>query len=300
MSKRTSKRLRAPLPHFVVVLGLTALIFPVAAAWIWGEGWIAQRGFYDFAGSVVVHLPSGICALMASLVIGPRVNRQWGSPPPSRIVRTALLGIGLTVCGLLVYQPAAMLALLTENGQLGKLLVNGAAASLFGAGASGLTGMVFIGEWRWDAALKGALTGLAAVAAGGIWLNGLSAAIIGTGAGVAARAVIGAFEVLRIDDRLNTFAIHGVGGVIGALAAGLFLTGAPSGSGILTGGDSSVLFNQFIGTVAIAFGSGVVSIAILFALDTAGWLRWSEYAVARQAARQAQLAENAQPQEAGN
>jgi Amt family ammonium transporter len=298
--KRTSKRIRAPLPHPVVVIGLTALIFPVAASWVWGEGWIAQRGFYDFAGGVVVHLAAGICALMASIITGPRMNRVWGSPPPTRIVRTLLLGVGLTLCGLLLYQPAAMLALLNENGRLGTLLVNAAAAALFGAAASGLTGMVLTGAWRWDAALKGALAGLAAVAAGGIWLNGLAAAVIGTGAGIAARATISAFEVLRIDDRLDTFAIHGIGGALGALAVGLFLTGAPSGAGVLMGGDSTVLFNQFIGGIAIALGSAAASTAVLFALDAAGRLRWSEYAIARQAALQAQMADPAQPQEAGN
>src|SRR5690606_31265854 len=52
MNKPTSKRSRAPLPHLAVVLGITALIFPIAAGWVWGEGWLAQRGFYDFAGSV--------------------------------------------------------------------------------------------------------------------------------------------------------------------------------------------------------------------------------------------------------
>lgn len=300
MSKQTSKRSRAPLPHIVVVLCLTILIFPVAAAWIWGGGWIAQRGFYDFAGSVVVHLPAGICALMASLIIGPRVNRQWGTPPPARIVRTLLLGAALTAAGLLAYQPAAMLSLLNENGHLGVLLLNAVAAALMGAGASGLTDSVLVSEWRWSAALKGALAGLAAVAAGGIWLNVLGAAIIGAGAGLAARVTMSVFEVLRIDDRLDTFAIHGISGVLGTLAVGLFLTGAPSEMGILMGGDSSVLFDQFIGMVAVAFGSGVASTALLLVLDALGWLRWSEYAIARQAAREAQLAESAQPQEAGN
>ena len=300
MSKPTPKRTRAPLPYPIIVIGLTALIFPVAASWVWGEGWIAQRGFYDFAGGVVVHLPAGICALMASIIIGPRMNRVWGSPPPARVFRTLLLGVGLTLCGLLLYQPAAMLALLNENGRLGVLLLNAAVAALFGAAASGLTGTVLTGGWRWDAALKGALAGLAAVAAGGVWISGLAAAIIGGGAGLAARAAISAFEVLRIDDRLDTFAIHGIGGALGTLAVGLFLTGGPSGVGLLMGGDSSVLFNQFIGGIAIALGSAAASTAVLFALDAAGWLRWSEYAIARQAARQAQLAEAAQPQEAGN
>lgn len=283
MSKRTSKRLRAPLPHPLIVSGLTTLIFPVAAAWIWGGGWIAQRGFYDFAGGVVVHLSAGICALLAALVIGPRTNRVWGSPPPTRTVRTMLFGIALTACGLLAYQPSAMLALLNENGRLGTLLANAAAAALLGAGASGLTGALLKGEWHWDSTLKGALAGLAAVAAGGIWLNVFGAAITGAGAGLAARATISAFEILRIDDRLDTFAIHGIGGALGALAVGLFLTGTPSGAGVVMGGDSSVLFNQFIGVVAIAFWSGIVSAAVLFVLDAVGRLRWSDYAVARQA-----------------
>ena len=300
MAKRTSKRLRAPLPHLVFVAGLTALIFPVAAGWVWGEGWIAQRGFYDFAGGVVVHLSAGICALMAALVIGPRTNRVWGSPPQTRIVRMLVFGVLLTVGGLLAYQPGAMLALLNENGRLGTLLANAAAAALFGTVASGLTSTDLIGEWRWDAALKGALAGLAAAAAGGIWLNILGAAIIGAGAGLAARVTTSVFEVLQIDDRLDTFAIHGVGGALGAMAVGLFLTGAPSASGMFMGGGSSVLFDQFIGMVAIAFASGVASTAVLFGLDAAGRLRWSEYAIARQAARQAQLAENVHPQEAGN
>lgn len=286
MSKRTSKRLRAPLPHFVVVLGLTALIFPVAASWVWGGGWIAQRGFYDFAGGAVIHLSAGICALMASIVIGPRGGRVWGSPPRTRLIRTLLIGILLLACGLFAYNPASVLDVITKNGIAGKLLGNGAVAVLFGAGAAGLCNMLLLDEWRWDAVVKGALAGAAAIAAGSAWVDGFGAAVIGAGAGLAARATMSIFEVLRIDDRLDTFAIHGVGGAMGTLAAGLFLTGASAEAGALMGGDLSVLFDQFIGVVAVAFASGVAATALLLLLDAGGWLRWSEYAIARQAARQ--------------
>lgn len=292
MSKRTSKRIRAPLPHLIVVLGLTALIFPVAAAWIWGGGWIAQRGFYDFAGSAVIHLPAGMCALMASLIIGPRVGRIWGSPPRTRIARVVLLGVALTLCGLLAYQPASVLAMLNENGHLGVLVTNMVAAALSGAIASALIGALFTGDWSRDAALKGALAGLAAIAAGGIWLSVLAAAVIGAGAGLAARITMSGFEVLHIDDRLDTFAIHGIGGAVGVLAAGLFLTGTPSGLESALGRDAAELFDQFIGLVAVALTSGIASTAVLLMLDSAGWLRWSEWAMARKAAQQAQLAED--------
>lgn len=287
MAKSSFRRLRAPLPHFIVVLGLIALIFPFAASWVWGGGWIAERGFYDFAGSTVVHVQAGFCALMASVIIGPRINRVWGSPPRKRIYRTVLFGLLLTGVGLLAYNPAEVIATLNKAGNLGTLLVNAGAAALFGAVAAGLCGAVFTSEWRGDDALKGALAGLAAVAAGGIWLNVLGAALIGAAAGSAARVTMSAFEVLHIDDRLDTFAIHGIGGALGTLAVGLFLSGAPSESGLLMGGASSLLFDQFIGLVAIAFGSGVAATGLLLLLDTIGWLRWSKGAMARQAAKQA-------------
>lgn len=286
MAKSSFRRLRAPLPHIFVVLGLTILIYPFAASWVW-DGWIAGRGFYDFAGGAVIHLPIGICALMASLIIGPRADRIWGNPPPTRFGRTLLLGIVLIVAGLFAYNPASMLDALSENGLAGKLLVNGMIAALAGALAVGLLNALFTGEWTRDATLKGILAGLAGIAAGSAWVNPLGAAFIGVAAGLAARLTISAFEVLRIDDRLDTFAIHGIGGTLGTLSAGLFLSGAPSASGLLMGGPSALLFNQFIGVVAIALSSGVTATVLLFLLDAGGLLRWSTGAMARQAARQA-------------
>lgn len=287
MAKSPTKRIGAPLPHIIVVLGLTALIFPITASWVW-NGWIAGRGFYDFGGGTALHLPAGAIALMASIVIGPRAGRVWGNRPPSRLGRTVILGILLTVCGLLAYDPVSTLDTLAKNGLVGKLLINGSIAVLFGAAAAGLCNMLLVEEWRWDATVKGALAGAAGIAAGIVWVDGFGAAVIGAGAGLAARAAISAFEVLHIDDRLDTFAIHGIGGALGTLAAGLFMSGAASATtDLLTGSASAPLFDQFIGVVAIGFGSAVAATAILYLLDNTGWLRLSKGALARQAARQA-------------
>src|SRR5690606_32107572 len=118
---------------------------------------------------------------------------------------------------------------------------NAVGAALSGAFAVGLLNALFTGEWGRDATLKGILAGLAGIAAGSAGVNPVGAVIIGGVAGIAARITMSAFEVLRIDDRLDTFAIHGVGGAVGALMVGLFVTGIATESGVLMGGTPSIL-----------------------------------------------------------
>lgn len=262
--------LRSPAWTPAVIIAIAFLLYPVIAYWVWGGGWISQRGFYDFGGGATVHLLAGICALMGALVAGPRFNHIWGTATPPLL--TIGLGVALTAFGLFAYHPAGMAEYVSSVS--GTVAINGGAAIVSGALAALMAASFRRDTWQFGAMLSGAVAGAAAISAGWIWMTPLGAAVTGGLAGLTAIGVAHMLNALRVDDSLGIFATHGIGGALGTLLVGVFLTGTPDGAaGILMGGGSGVLTNQFFGLTGIILFVGIVSTSLLYAIKSSGYLR---------------------------
>lgn len=238
----------------------STLVYAPLAHWVWGGGWLAELGAIDFAGGLVIHVSSGVAALVAALVLGKRKNFGTKETDPHDLTMT-VLGAGLLWFGWFGFNAGSALA---ANGQAATaFLVTNVAAAM---GALTWLSVAWIrhGQPSVLGAAAGAVAGLVAITPAAGFVGPMSAIIIGFGAGVfcplALEAVKGQFQV---DDALDVFAVHGIGGIWGAVATGLFADAAYGGFDGAFFGNPELLWNQIVATgVAIAF-SAVMTFVIL-------------------------------------
>lgn len=254
-------------------LWLLAVYAPVTH-WIWGGGWLAERGVLDFAGGIVVHTTAGVAALVIAIRLGPRrdFNKQF-HPPHSPVV----IGIGAALLwvGWFGFNAGSALA---ANGSAGlALLVTHTAAS------AGALVWAFL-EWRsvgkpsLVALVTGLIAGLATVtpAAGFIGLPG--AFILGIVGGFLCYYIVPIIRSrLNIDDSLDVFAVHGVGGIVGSLLVAFLALGGFGGLGLAEGTTPLGQFAvQLIGVLVTAAWTAVASFIILIAVEKVIPLRVSD------------------------
>ncbi|HDS45557.1 MAG TPA: ammonium transporter [Methanomicrobia archaeon] len=239
-----------------IVFGLlwTTLIYDPLAHWVWGGGWLAELGALDFAGGTVVHISSGFSALALALVIGKR--RGFGEEPmgPHNIPLT-LLGAALLWFGWFGFNGGSALA------------ANGLAANAFvvtnTSAAAGAIGWM-AANWAQGkpsslGVVSGAIAGLVAITPAAGFVTPLSSIAIGLVAGVICyRAMLFRIKI-KLDESLDAWAIHGVGGLWGALATGIFATEA-------IGGYSGLLYGNVHQFMAQVIGAGA---AIIYAFGLA-------------------------------
>ncbi|HZS00691.1 MAG TPA: ammonium transporter, partial [Chloroflexota bacterium] len=198
------------------------LVYDPVAHWVWATGgWLKGLGALDFAGGTVVHITSGVSALVAALVLGPRVGLGDEPMDPHDLTMT-VLGAGLLWFGWFGFNAGSALA---ANG----LAVNAFVVTNTAAAMAALTWMTV--SWAHHGrpsvlgAAAGAVAGLVAITPASGYVNATAAIIIGLGAGVICYwAVQLRTKLTRIDDALDVWGVHGVGGTWGALATGLFAT----------------------------------------------------------------------------
>ena len=243
--------------YVIFSIVMTALIYPFLGQWQWGGGWLSRMGFHDFAGSSVVHAVGGFAALGAVLALGPRVGRYAGGrvhAMPGHNMALAGLGMFLLWIGWFGFNPGSQLAFSTQADAQ-------AVADIFlntnlAAAAGGLTALFL--SWalfrRPDISMtiNGVLAGLVSITAGPDAIAGLSAVLVGAIGGAIVIGSVVTFDRLRVDDPVGAISVHGVAGLWGTAAVGLF-----------GGADLGV---QLLGTLAYAaaaFGSGYVVFMIL-------------------------------------
>ncbi len=215
------------IAYLIGTCGITAIIYPVFGSWAWNEhGWLKQMGFIDFAGSTVVHSVGGWCALAAVILLGPRLGR-FGEKGEARQVpghNLSFIAIGgfLLWFGWFGFNGGSTLAAGTN---LGHILLN-----THMAGAAGAVGaMLLCFATRQPALLtgtvNGSIAGLVAITAGCASMQVPYAILTGAiGGGLSVLGTIW-LERMRLDDVVGAISVHGICGVWGTLAAGLFLTG---------------------------------------------------------------------------
>jgi Amt family ammonium transporter len=251
------------------------LIYDPLAHWVWGGGWLMKLGALDFAGGTVVHISSGVSALVAAIVIGRRVGHPGKTLPPHNLSLT-IIGASLLWFGWFGFNAGSALG---ANGlaALAFALTNSAAAT---AGLS----WTFI-EWLHRGkptvlgAVTGAVAGLVAITPAAGYVTVPASLVIGLGAGVVCYVGVNTLKPrFGYDDSLDVFGVHGLGGTWGAIATGLFATKSvnPAGADGLFYGNPGQLLNQVMGVLASWALAGVGTFAILKLVSAVTSLRVSE------------------------
>jgi Amt family ammonium transporter len=226
----------------------STLIYSPLAHWVWGKGWIAALGALDFAGGTVVHISSGVSALVAAWVIGPRRSFMVQSYTPHN-VPYVILGIGLLWFGWLGFNGGSALA---SGGLATVAFVN----TVIAAAAGGLTWTIL--EWilrKKPTAVgiaTGFLAGLVGITPAAGFVLPIGAILIGSITAVCCFFAVSLRAKLNFDDSLDTFPVHGVGGTVGALLTGIFATKSVNelGNNGLLFGNPGLLWTQFVGVAA--------------------------------------------------
>ena len=243
---------------------LLAVYVPITH-WVWGGGWLASMGLYDFAGGTVVHITAGVAALVAALVLGPRRGFGTAAMMPHNMTMT-VGGAGMLWVGWFGFNGGSALA---ANGDAGMaMLVTHIAA------ATGALTWMFI-EWiRYGkpsalGTVTGMVAGLGTITGASGFVGPAGALVIGFIAGAVCFSVTTWLKtVMKIDDSLDVFPVHGVGGILGTLLAGVFSAtslGIFSGFGFADGIENMAgqMKVQFIGVIATVTYTAFVSYIIL-------------------------------------
>jgi Amt family ammonium transporter len=252
------------------------LVYDPVAHWVWSaDGWLHSLGALDFAGGTVVHITSGVSALVAALVLGPRVGLGDEPMDPHDLTMT-VLGAALLWFGWFGFNAGSAVA-------AGALATNAFVVTNTAAAMAALTWMTV--SWAHHGrpsvlgAAAGAVAGLVAITPASGYVNVTASIIIGLGAGIFCYwAIQLRTKLTKIDDALDVWGVHGVGGTWGALATGLFATLAINDAAAngLFYGDPSQFMKQLIAVVVVWIYSAAVTWIILKLIDVTVGLRVEE------------------------
>ncbi|MHC4992149.1 MAG: ammonium transporter, partial [Planctomycetota bacterium] len=259
---------------------LTAFVYPVVAHWVWGGGWLAGLDFHDFAGSTVVHGVGGVAALVGASLLGPRIGRfnKDGSPNAIAGHNLPLVTIGVFILwfGWYGFNAGSTLGMAAPD-VVGRIAMNTTLAPSAAAIAAMCTAWLRFGKPDLTVALNGSLAGLVGITAPCAVVGFGSSIAIGIVAGVLVVYGITWLNVIRVDDPVGAIPVHGLCGIWGTLAVGLFgqvALGAPS-DGLLLGGGFGQLGIQSLGVVACLGFTAVAMLVVFKAVDAVVGLRVS-------------------------
>ena len=259
------------------VLWLMLVYVPVTH-WVWGGGWLGAMGLYDFAGGTVVHITAGVAALVAALVLGPRRGFPETAMPPHNMTMT-VMGAGMLWVGWFGFNGGSALAA-NGNAAMAMLVTHISAA----AGAMLWMTMEWLKFGKPSAlgAVTGMVAGLGTITPASGLVGPGGALVIGILAGfVCFNATMYIKRVLKIDDSLDVFPVHGVGGILGTLLAGVFSStglGVFSGYGFADGitGMAGQFYVQLVGVLATVAFTAVITFVILKVVGAMLGLRVSD------------------------
>jgi Amt family ammonium transporter len=242
--------------YAVFTLLWSLLVYSPLCHWVWGpDGWLLKRGALDFAGGTVVHLSSGVSALVFALVIGKRRGYPRRKASPHNLTMT-MLGAGMLWMGWFGFNAGSALG---SNGLAALALVNTHIAAAVGATAWAAIEWLRHGKPSALGVASGLVAGLVAITPAAGFVGPMAALAIGLAAGGACYAGVQLKNKLGYDDSLDVFGVHGVGGMLGALLTGVFASKVwnPAGNDGLCG-NPSLFVEQLIGVgAAIAFAASV-------------------------------------------
>ena len=236
---------------------MVGLIYPVVGHWIWGGGWLARLGFWDFAGSTVVHSVGGWAALIGALMLGPRIGKYGKdgriNPIPGHSIALGTLGVFVLWFGWFGFNPGSTMA--ADPGAIARIAVTTNTAAAGGAVAASIAAWLLLGKPDLTMILNGALAGLVAITAPCAFVSVPSSLVIGLAAGVLVVLSVLFFARVHVDDPVGAVSVHLVCGAFGTLALGLFaqdqFSPGTTGNGLLFGGGAKLLLAQATGVVTV-------------------------------------------------
>ncbi len=252
--------------YLIYSIVITAIIYPISGYWKWGGGWLDQMGFYDFAGSIVVHAVGGFAALAAVIVLGPRIGRfseKGTNPFPPHSMGLSTLGVFILFVGWFGFNPGSQLAFTGASNTDATMLIatNTALAAATGTLLAMLYSWLRKGKPDLGYTLNGMLAGLVGITANCDSVTNVEALIIGAVAGLLVGVGIDLLEAAKIDDTVGAWPVHGFVGIWGGLATGIF------------GGHPMVA--QIVGSIAIPLWAFATSFVLFTVLKAVGMLRVS-------------------------
>ena len=244
---------------------LVAFVYPITGSWKWGGGWLDQAGFYDFAGSTLVHAFGGFAALAAVLLLGSRkgkyVNGQI-KPILGHSMPLATIGAFLLFLGWFGFNGGSVLS--ADPGLVSLVFVTTAMAGCAGGLAAMAASWLFLKKPDLSMALNGLLAGLVGITAGADVISPMASIIVGAVAGVLVVLSVVALDKAKIDDPVGAISVHGTCGIWGTLAVGIF------------GGSDFSFATQLKGTLAISLFAFFASLIVFGLLKFTVGLRVSE------------------------
>ena len=265
---------------------ISALVYPIVGHWVWGGGWLAELGFYDFAGSTVVHGVGGVAALVGTMMLGPRIGKFDKNGRPRVIsghnMPLAALGVFILWLGWFGFNAGSTLSL-SDPYVVSLIVINTTVAASAGAVVAMIVAWIKFGKPDVSIAFNGVLAGLVGITASCAAVTPLAAIAIGAIAGALVVLGLMLLDRLQIDDPVGAISVHGLCGIWGTLAVGLWgleSLGVP-GDGLFVGGGLSVLGIQAVGIVA-CLGFVAATMWVTFkAIDVLSGLRVSRSAELR-------------------
>ncbi len=253
------QRVRFPALLWFAALWLTLVYFPVAH-WVWGGGWLGEMGVLEFAGGLVVHMTAGVAGLVTAILIGSRTGFPLRQARPHNLTLT-VIGASILWVGWFGFNAGSAVAAGTDAGMA--MLVTQIATAV-----AALTWMV--ADWvRYGTPkvlgiVTGAVAGLVAITPASGFVGPAGAALIGLAAGFTCFTVTNIVKQnFRLDDSLDVFAVHGIGGALGTILTGVFAAEAFGGAGLHDGSIGEQLVTQGIGVIAVFVWTAVVTAVIL-------------------------------------
>jgi len=252
------------------LLWLLVVYCPVAH-WVWGEGWLQKMGIMDFAGGTVVHLNAGMAALVCALVLGRRRGFPETAMPPHNMTMT-VAGACMLWVGWFGFNAGSALA---ADGTAGMAML----VTHIGAATGSVAWVVC--EWaRYGkpsvlGIATGMVAGLGTITPASGFVGPVGALVIGGAAGVVCFFATSYMKrALNVDDSLDVFPVHGVGGLLGTLLTGIFVSAAFNGAGYPEGGSmGKQIATQLAGIVAVGAWSGILTWILLKLTDAVARLR---------------------------
>ncbi|MAJ83039.1 MAG: ammonium transporter [Flavobacteriaceae bacterium] len=274
--------------YIIFTIFMTAIIYPISGGWQWyGDGaWLADMGFIDFAGSSIVHAVGGVAALVAAIMVGPRIGKfgkdgSVNSIPGSNLL-LGTLGVFILWLGWFGFNGGSQLAWGGDDSVYASAVVM---ATQIAAAAGGLGALIT--SWLWfgkpslSQTLNGCIAGLVSITAGCGNMTFGGAFFAGLIGGILVVASIEFVEKqLKIDDAIGAFSAHGTAGIWGTIVIGLWGVADPmdasTGLGIFNGGDGGQLVTQIIGALSYCAWAAIMSALVLGVLKATIGLRVSE------------------------
>ena len=252
--------------YILLTVAITAFIYPVVGHWVWAGGWLAEIGFIDFAGSTVVHLTGAVAAFIAAWKIGPRIGKYSGkivNSIPGHNIPLGALGVFILWLGWFGFNGGSTLA--ADPELVPSVIANTLLAASAGVLATAGYTRFKYGQIDPSLTLNGALAGLVGITAGAANVSFIGAIVIGLAAGVIMTEAIRLLDSkIRVDDPVGAISVHGIAGIWGTIAIGLFDTSG----GLLYGGGAEILGIQVVGVLAViawtSIATGVVLTGISF------------------------------------